>query len=424
MSDVTFGCGGNPRFELLEAMRRARPMSSKLCLVCKGGRLLCGASVCPLLSRVLLRSPYEEKLSQDMFGPSPSIFVGWSNYPDVFVGPLTSINPEKTSLLDDPASWYGMDFNDIITLRSQLVRSKSKVNVRDRSRFAEENREIALSVKPTEVEVHFRKKPSFGFSFSPVSQPMGPSGELEYLRVTENPKIPHKVDYIISDELKAVDQAELLYHNNFDVYYLTRVLSSGAMGVRESQKMVPTRWSITAVDDMIAKSLLKSVREYPSINEFRVYSNTYLDNHFEILLMPGGWEFEQFESWAPQTLWTMSYDEPVIAQECEGFFGRTDYAFNEGGGYYAGRLAVAEALYCMGRQARAVVFREIYEGYVMPVGVWEVRENVRRAMQNPCMKFDALKEALGHLNSRLRIPVARYMQKSVVLRQRRISDYL
>jgi len=423
MSDVKYQSWDNPRCEILKALRRARPMSRKLCLSCKGGRLLCGASSCPLLSRIQLRSPVEAKLSQEMFGPSPSIFVGWKDYPNVYVGPLTSLDPDKTTILDDPGSWYGLDFNDIVNLRSQLVRSKSRINVRDKNRFAEENREIALSVKPTEIEVRFKRKPSFGMSFSPISQPMGPSGELDALKVTESPKIPSKVDYVLSDDLRSVEQAKILYDSNFDVYYLTRALSSGAMGAMEKQRMVPTRWSITAVDDMIGKSLMESVREFPSISEFRIYSNTYLDNHFEILLMPGKWEFEQFEAWAPQTLWTMSYDEPVIAQESEGFHGRSEYAFNEGGGYYAGRLGVVEALYNMGRQARAVIFREIMEGYVMPVGVWEVRENVRRAMHNPYLKFSSLKEAFAHLNSKLRIPVSRYASRSEILRQRRLSDY-
>ncbi|MCX6695490.1 MAG: Nre family DNA repair protein [Candidatus Altiarchaeota archaeon] len=424
MSGVKYQSWDNPRCEILKSLARARPMSRKLCLTCKGGRLLCGASSCPLLSRIQLRSPLEEKLSQDMFGPSPSVFVGWKGYPNVFAGPMTSLSPENAGLLDDPGSWYGLDFNDIIRLRSQLVRSKGVVNVKSRNRFVEDNRDIALSVRPTEVELHFKKKPSFGMSFSPVSQPMGPSGELDAFRVTENPKIPRRVEYVLSDEINSVEQAVSLYDSNFDVYYLTRVLSSGAMGLSENKRLVPTRWSITAVDDMIGKALMERVREFPFINEFRVYSNTYLDNHFEILLMPGAWEFEQFEAWAPQTLWTLSFDEPVIAQDSEGYGGRSDYAFNEGGGYYAGRLGVAEALYEMRRQARAVIFREIHEGYVMPVGVWEVRENVRKAMHNPCMKFATMKEALTHVKSRLRIPLGRYVQRSEILRQRRISEYV
>jgi hypothetical protein len=155
-----------------------------------------------------------------------------------------------------------------------------------------------------------------------------------------------------------------------------------------------------------------------------VYTNTYLDNHFEILLMPRKWEYEQFEAWAPQTLWTMAYRAPAINQENEGYWGRSDYAIKEGGGYYAARFAVQEALDRMRRQAGVIVFREIYEGYIMPVGVWEVRENVRQAMRKAPRKFATLAEALEDISTRLKIPLSEYMKRSKILLQRRLEEFL
>ncbi|MFH1722135.1 MAG: Nre family DNA repair protein [Candidatus Altiarchaeota archaeon] len=412
-----------PRCSILKEMVKLRPMSRDLCLACKGGRLLCGQSPCPLISKIQFQGPAEQKLSQDMFGPSPSIFVGWHGYPEVNVGPMTGIETGNAALLDDPGAWYGLGFDEIINLRTQLVRSKKPVDVHTRERYILENQEIALSVKPIDVESHFKKKPSYSMNFSPISQPMGPTGVLERMRITENPKIPKRVDYVVNDELRAADAASILFRENHDVYYLTNILSSGALGMDERKKLVPTRWSITAVDDIIAKNLMEEIRTYPAINDFLVYSNQYLENHFEILLIPGGWEFEQFEAWAPGSLWTLSRTKPVIVQENEAHEGRTKYAFNEGGGYYAGRLGVVEALWKMKRQARCVVFREIYEGYVVPVGVWEVRENVRKAMQNPPKKFNTLKEALQHIKEKLRLPLADYMKKSEILKQRRLDEF-
>ena len=398
-------------------------MGENMCLTCKGGRLLCGMSSCPLLERIKYQTPVTEKLSEHLFGPSPSIFVGWNGWPDVSVGPLTSIAPDDASLLDNPRDWYGLGVDEIIRMRSYLVRSKQRQNVSGRSRFVEENQEIALSVRPVDVEAVFKRKPSYTLSFSPISQPMGPSGELLKLEVSGNPVIPRQVDAVVSDELPASDAVSLLFEKDYDVYYLTRVLSSGALGKTERKKLVPTRWSITAVDDLLGKHLMERIRGYPTVNDFLIYSNTYLDNHFEILVQPGGWEFEQFEAWAPKTLWTMNAKEPLIAHEHEKHEGRWDYALNEGGGYYAGRFAVCEALDAMRRQARVVVFREIYEGYVIPVGVWEVRENVRKAMQETPKKFATQKEALQHLSTRLRIPIKKYLEKSETLQQKRITDY-
>ncbi|MFQ6105456.1 MAG: hypothetical protein ACE5NL_00090, partial [Candidatus Hydrothermarchaeaceae archaeon] len=306
---------------------------------------------------------------------------------------------------------------------SSLVRSKTQHGIKDRTALLEKSQEVAMSVKPTDTEVEFKSRPKYGMSFSPISQPMGPSGVLKDFEIAENPSIPKKVDYVVSDELKATDAIYKLYKSDYDVYYLTRILSSGVLGMWENRKLVPTRWSITAVDDILGNLLRKNVRGYPPISEFRVYSNTYLENHFEILLMPANWEFEQFEAWAPDTLWTMAYSKPAINLEKEGYRGRSEYAIKEGGGYYAARLAVLEALDRMRRQAGVVIFREIHEGYIMPVGVWEVRENVRNAFRNQPAKFDTMNEALTHIGAKLKIPLSEYRKRSSIISQKRLEDF-
>ena len=154
-----------------------------------------------------------------------------------------------------------------------------------------------------------------------------------------------------------------------------------------------------------------------------VYESQYLDNHFLILLMPGNWEFENFEAWAPGGLWTSNLKEPQILEEYEPHKGRTGYARFQGGGYYASRLAVVEALNKMKRQARAVVFREVYEGYVVPMGVWVVRETAREAFRRPFRKFDDLNGALNYINSKLRLPIEKYIQKSKILNQKRLNEF-
>jgi len=414
---------GHPRCGVMKAMQTARPMSTKLCLTCKGGRLLCGHSTCPLLQKLTVNANIQEKLSENLFGPSQSIFVGWHNYPNVFAGPMTSLDEQLTPLLDNPGVWYGKTFEDVIAMRSLLVRSKQGHSIFDKTPFIDELQEIALSVKPIDIEAHFQKKPSLTLSFSAVSQPMGPSGMLKELKVVDNPKIPRKVERVVACGLPASDALYSLYQQEHDVYYLTNILSSGSLGLEDSRRLVPTRWSITAVDDILGKQLMDDIRQFPLLNEFRVYHNTYLENHFDILLMPGSWEFEQFEAWAPRTLWTQSYDRPVIIEEHEGFSGRADYAVKEGGGYYAGRFGLAEALHGMRRQAKAIIFREIYDTYLMPVGVWEVRENVRKAMTNPHNVFATLKEALDDIRPRLVNPLEHYLQKSEILRQRRITEF-
>ncbi|MFN3527624.1 MAG: hypothetical protein ACK4YO_00800, partial [Candidatus Altarchaeaceae archaeon] len=69
-----------------------------------------------------------------------------------------------------------------------------------------------------------------------------------------------------------------------------------------------------------------------------------------------------------------------------------------------------------------IVFREIYEGYIMPVGVWEVRENVRNAFKNKPKKFNTIDEALQDIQKRLKIPIKEYLKRSDLLRQRRLME--
>ena len=394
---------------------------ANLCILCKGSRALCGKERCPLYSKINIGPLVEKNVSKDFFGPSTNVFVGRIGYPRVSIGPLTAI--EMKTNIDSPGTWFGMEYGDIIELQSLLLRSKLRQDIRSRSRFVEENQELALASKPTDVEMRFTKKPIYNMSFSDMYQPMGPSASLEKMWIAENPKISNRVERIVRDEIKASEVSVMLYDLGQDVYKISSILSSGIMGMKERKKLVPTRWSITATDDMIFKNLVSEVKSFPSVNEYMIYSSNYLDNHFQILLMPGSWEYENFEAWAPGSMWSFNLKKTEIIEEYEPFKGRTRYADKEGGGYYAARLGVIESLHKMRRQARVVVFREIYEGYTVPLGVWQVRENVRNAFRQKPEKFATMNEALKHIDSKLRIPMEDYIKNSLMLKQKRISDF-
>ena len=182
--------------------------TANLCIICKGGRNLCGNSPCPLLPRFRVKPEIEKKVSKQFFGPSYNIFVGRTGYPNVSIGPLAAI--EKRPDLDSPAGWFGMDYSKIIELRSLLLRSKEKENVFSKSKFAEDIQLLALSEKPADVEMLFRKKPVYNVSFSDIVQPMGPTALLERMKVTENVKVRQAVWKIVSDDLRAVETAYLL----------------------------------------------------------------------------------------------------------------------------------------------------------------------------------------------------------------------
>jgi len=74
-----------------------------------------------------------------------------------------------------------------------------------------------------------------------------------------------------------------------------------------------------------------------------------------------------------------------------------------------------------------VVLRESHPGYIMPVGVWQVRENVRNAMRQEPLKYNTLEEALARVAGQFQIPLEQWVGRSRLLRdalfQRKITEY-
>jgi len=395
---------------------------ANLCLQCKGGKALCGHSRCPLLSKIeFIPKVLDQMNKTEFFGPSTSVFVGHYGYPQVNIGPIGALG--FADKIDQPESLFGMDYNSIIEIRSMALRSKTKQHVNSKSRFVQENQLLAMATNLPDVEMNFRKKPVYKFSFSDVTQPMGPSAELDKMKLIDNVKIPNAVDRIVNDELKSVDQCYALYRVGTDIHKIMTIFSSGALGLDKNKKLVPTKWSITAFDDLVTKKLLEDIRTSFEIKEIQTFESEYLGNHFVILMIPGKWEFENFEAWSPGSTWALDAKETCLVEEYEPFEGRTTYAQGQSGGYYASRFSIVEYLHNVKRQARVVAFREISEKYVVPLGVWLVRSAVKHAFNSPPTKFNSLNEALNFVSSKLKLPIHNYLKDSKILRQTRLLDF-
>jgi hypothetical protein len=227
--------------------------------------------------------------------------------------------------------------------------------------------------------------------------------------------------------LRAAEAVLELYGRGVFVTKIQRAFSVGSFGLEKNRRFVPTRWSITAVDSIISKELIEKVKTFPEINEYRVYESRYLDNIFEVLMLPNAWSYEIMEAWYPGTVWNPSGGNVVMFSDWEGYEGRTIYA-EIGGCYYAARLAVCEQLVKERRQATVIVLREAHPGYIMPVGVWQVRENVRNAMRQKPYAFKTLDEALRFIASRFQIPLQRWIMRSELLKdalfQKKITDFI
>jgi len=396
------------------------------CRVCRGDIKRCRLAICPYLSRV--RGWFEERRdlqTTNLFGASPpSAFVGSWGYPKVLVGPLVPpVRDEDTSILDASESWLSYELPEILRFRLTLVRGKAPRRVaeaRAPDSILSTVQEAAMASKPIDTEMWFTKKPSLVSPFSVRAPPSGPSADIAKVDLTSNPSVPRRVDDLVSDtDLRAGEAVTDLYDHGISQSQITRVFSVGLLGTKDRRRLVPTEWSITAVDDILAKGLVHEVRSFPWISEFEVTSASGLANNVAILMFPQAFMFEGLEAWNLEA-------GPTPAHDHEFAGGRTTYPDQIAGAYHTTRLPVLEHLAARRRQAGAIVFMEVYEDWV-PLGVWRYRELARAALRKKPRRFPSLEEAESELGRRLRLPLENWWRSSVLranLRsQRRITAY-
>ncbi|MEM2145379.1 MAG: Nre family DNA repair protein [Candidatus Jordarchaeaceae archaeon] len=401
-----------------------RPNFSKeLCVICKGSRLLCGKPKCPILLKQYASIPIRRlTFSKELLGSSPpSFFVGHQNYPNILAGPMIPpITGEESVILDGADQrWFGKTIDEIVDYRMMLVRTSFRINVKKayENRLLATGQEIAMAAKPVDAEAILEKEPKIRIEFDSHAQPMGPTAPVKKISLASEPYVPRKVDAVVSDtDLKAGNAVAELYLNGFSVNYINRLLSSGLLGISKGRKLVPTRWAITATDDISSKLLVEKIKDCPQLGEYLVFKESYLDNHFLILMIPGVWSFEQLEAWYPGSAWLALGYEPVIVQDHEFYTGRKSYASKVAGAYYAARLAVAEYLSRVKRQASIIVFREVHPGYILPLGVWVIRETVRNAVRKTPLNFTSLGEAIQYIKNNLQIPWKEWEKASQLLK--------
>jgi DNA repair protein NreA len=408
-----------------------RTQSNSLCVICKGARLLCGKTRCSLMLKVnyFLKS-VPLMATEDIDGMSPpSVFIGRIGYPNVYAGPLVPPVHEDTAVYDLPEQWFGKSMDEIVGFRSLLVRGKHRVNVQkfnEAGKILEHTRELALFDNSVDIELNLTKKPRSSIYLDDDVQPFGPSATIRDLHVG-NTRYNDKIEKAYYDtDLKATQAVIELYNRGVMVSKIQKAFSVGTFGIEKNRRLVPTRWSITAVDDIISKNLREKVKTFPVINEYRVYESIYLDNVFEILMIPSQWSYESMEAWYPGTVWNPAGTNIAVFSDWEGNNGRSTYA-QIGGCYYSARLAICEQLQKERRQATAIVLREARPGYIMPIGVWQVRENVRNAMKQKPYLFNSLAQSLQFISGRLEIPLQRWILQSQLLKralfQKKITDF-
>jgi hypothetical protein len=327
----------------------------------------------------------------------PSVFIGSKlKYPLVNVGILSPLNKDENSWLYDDAKYWAennLNIEEVMSLRNGLLNSRFQAKVSDirlNKKFVEVAKDVAISSRQIDVEIELKNRLIVGREKDKVLTPHGMRAGLKNVEITGNLKVDKKVDKVMNDDIKASDAMEYLYKNEIDEYALSKILSVGALGLAKNKKLVPTRWSITATDDTLGKQFLKNVRNYLWIENPELFYGEFMGNQYILLMFPSVWSYELFELYLPHSSWNPG-QEIKASTDIEGYSGRKEYAFDTAGGYYASRFAVLQYLNSIKKQASVIAIRIETPSYWAALGVWVVRESVKKALKRS-MKFTSKEE--------------------------------
>ena len=364
-------------------------------------------------------SKYGNLFSSDSISGSspPSVFVGSYNYPKVNVGPMVPPVHGDTSILDLPERWTGKSLDEIVNYRLNLIRGIQKVRVDEPTgRFIEDLQEMAMSEKPTDSDIQFYKETSPVGLLDGYNAPFGPIGEIKSVKFSSSVSERHIEKSYYDRDLKATDAVLKLYNSGIEISKIQKCFSIGMFG--KKRKLVPTRWSITATDDIISKSLTDETLDYPLIDGNRVFHFSHLGNLFSVILFPHRWLYEMIEAWYSSGVLGFGSDH----EDARGI----DHPPAIAGAYFSAKLAVAEYLVKHQIQSGALILREIRPEYAIPVGVWQIREGVRSAMKQKPILTDSFEKALDVAIQPMSISIKEWLAHGDIIklmRQKIISDF-
>ena len=356
--------------------------------------------------------------SKEVQGSSPpSVFVGTYGYPKVSVGPMLPPVHGETSILDTPEKWIGKSLEDIVNFRLNLIRGIKKIpSTQCDGRYIENLQDMTMSSSPADTEIEF-VKPTFPVtSVDQQSAPFGPLGEIKNAKFSSTHANRSIEKTYYDHDLKADDAIIKLFNSGIDVSRIQKCLSIGMLGI--DRKLVPTKWSITATDDIISKSLMTQILDFDIIDSFNVFSFSHLGNLFSVILFPHRWLFEMQEAWHDGKSIGFGNDY----EDAKGISHPPEIA----GAYFAAKLAVAEYLFKKQKQAGILVLREIQPEYAIPVGVWQVREGVREAMKHQAILAENMDNAIELATRKMTIGKNEWIREGKMLKliqQKTISDF-
>ncbi|MDP3734583.1 MAG: hypothetical protein Q8R37_05125 [Nanoarchaeota archaeon] len=363
---------------------------------------------------------------QDFQGSAPAPFIGRYGYPEVNIGLLSPQIIDYNPLYDSPQAWSQQNtaINTVASLRYGLVNSRQKWKIKHQpGRFLDIIQEIGMAQTAAEVEVNLKNKPTLDVKPEREIIPFGPASSILRARITANTKINSAVEKIAHDtDLKASSGILSLYHKGFEENSLSKLMSVGTLGLSKNRKLVPTRWSITAVDDTIGKQLITEIKDLP-LGDCQLHFGGGWGNYYLLLFFPEIWSYELFETYLGKSVNPWSKNGFAYSTDYEGYEGRKTYADETAGGYYAARVPILEKMKQMKRQSSCLALRFITDEYTIPLGVWVCREATRKSVQEKPLQFASqelmLKYAAEFIKKKFSVDLRLLLRQSRLLLEKK-----
>ncbi len=374
-----------------------------------------------LLPKLKINKPFKQHFQ----GSAPTPFIGRFGYPQINIGILSPQFTGEMEGYDSPRTWAknNSKINEIADNRYSLVNSHQSGNVRAlNDRFVKLCQEVALARISPEVEINLKKPPQLSLPLEREVAPFGPGSEIKTVRITSNTKMNSSLEKVFFDtDLKAADAITNLYNKGLEEQALTKIISVGGVGLKLHRKLVPTRWSITAVDDTIGRKLIKEIKNF-QIGEYQAHFGGGWGNYYLLLFFSEVWSYELFEIYLPKAINPWSKKGYCYSTDFENYNGRKEYAKETAGGYYAARLSLLEKVRQNNKQLACLALRFITSEYTLPLGVWVCREAARKSCQSPVVKFSSeelmLNYAKQFIQSKFGFDLSGILAQSQLLRQK------
>ena len=195
----------------------------------------------------------------------------------------------NTSILDYPEKWIGKSIEEIASFRSSLVRGVFRTDIhRPFGKYIESLQELAMANIPAESELVFEKTPFVNIeqkNFDIDSTPYGFVAPLKNFKTLSSISIDKRIENIFYDkDFNSTQSILKLYQNGVEISKINRIFSMGMIGLKNNRKLVPTRWSIAVITDIISTNLTKEIKNYPNLELYEVDRYHHIGNYYTLYL--------------------------------------------------------------------------------------------------------------------------------------------